>query len=411
MTIFAPYMYLWGLGNPSYKTSNLTQFQAIGGKAITLAFIIGNWDNTILDISNWYSEIKAFQKSGGTIILSFGGANGPYLEEFMTIDQQASAITKLLVDTGVRAIDFDIEGYPITNTIHNDNRNKVIKQLQVKFPDLYVSYTLAADLQGIPASGIALLQNAKQNGVKLNIVNVMAMDIQNLQGKTWGQDSLLIAETTVSQLTTLYPEKQKSDLYKMLGITVMIGKNDDGTIFTPTDAVQLVNYCKTNSIGLLSYWSMNRDQVGTGDLGTFSQANQSDYQYFNVFKNGITQTVPTVTTPVPTVTTPVWSSGVSYKPGNLVSYSGKVYKCLQAHTSIVSWEPDHTESLWSVQSATTTPATTTPVTPVTTTPITTPAITPSSMTNVQISGNTMADLSGTCVINGQTMHFKMSFSQ
>lgn len=46
---------------------------------------------------------------------------------------------------------------------------------------------------------------------------------------------------------------------------------------------------------------------------------------------------------------PEWESGVSYAVGYKVQYGGKLWRCLSAHTSIVTWEPSTaTASLWEV---------------------------------------------------------------
>lgn len=44
-----------------------------------------------------------------------------------------------------------------------------------------------------------------------------------------------------------------------------------------------------------------------------------------------------------------WTVGVAYKVGDLVTYQGSTYKCLQAHTSIVTWTPTASVSLWQKQ--------------------------------------------------------------
>lgn len=41
-----------------------------------------------------------------------------------------------------------------------------------------------------------------------------------------------------------------------------------------------------------------------------------------------------------------WSPNTAYKSGDLVSYSGKTYACLQAHTSLTGWEPPNVPALW-----------------------------------------------------------------
>lgn len=41
-----------------------------------------------------------------------------------------------------------------------------------------------------------------------------------------------------------------------------------------------------------------------------------------------------------------WAPGVAYKIGDEVSYNGATYQCLQAHTSMVGWEPANVPALW-----------------------------------------------------------------
>jgi hypothetical protein len=41
-----------------------------------------------------------------------------------------------------------------------------------------------------------------------------------------------------------------------------------------------------------------------------------------------------------------WTAGVAYKTGDEVTYQGKLYRCLQAHTAIVTWLPPNVLALW-----------------------------------------------------------------
>ncbi|MEQ0559370.1 lytic polysaccharide monooxygenase [Amycolatopsis sp. NEAU-NG30] len=70
---------------------------------------------------------------------------------------------------------------------------------------------------------------------------------------------------------------------------------------------------------------------------------------------------PTTTTPPPTTTTRpptttstppssgTWSPGTAYQAGDVVTYGGASYRCLQAHTAIAGWEPPNTPALWQRQ--------------------------------------------------------------
>jgi len=55
---------------------------------------------------------------------------------------------------------------------------------------------------------------------------------------------------------------------------------------------------------------------------------------------------PPTTQPTQPGSFPAWAPNVAYHVGDHVSYAGVNYQCLQAHTSIVTWEPPNTPALW-----------------------------------------------------------------
>jgi chitinase len=86
-----------------------------------------------------------------------------------------------------------------------------------------------------------------------------------------------------------------------------------------------------------------------------------------------------------------WAPNTAYTAGNLVTYQGPTYKCLQSHTSLVGWEPPNAPALWQLQSGTPAPtatptprgtATATPRSTATATPTATP--TPTGTTYVEV---------------------------
>ncbi|MDR0269332.1 MAG: S8 family serine peptidase [Paenibacillus sp.] len=60
--------------------------------------------------------------------------------------------------------------------------------------------------------------------------------------------------------------------------------------------------------------------------------------------NAVSVTTNNDATP-PNPNTP-WALGVAYNMGDLVSYGGSTYQCLQAHTSLTGWEPTNVPALW-----------------------------------------------------------------
>lgn len=43
---------------------------------------------------------------------------------------------------------------------------------------------------------------------------------------------------------------------------------------------------------------------------------------------------------------PEWASGVAYTAGYRIQRSGKLWRCLHAHTAQTGWEPENAASLW-----------------------------------------------------------------
>src|SRR5262245_50025037 len=66
-----------------------------------------------------------------------------------------------------------------------------------------------------------------------------------------------------------------------------------------------------------------------------------------------------------------WAPNTFYAVGATVTYGGAGYRCLQAHTSLVGWEPANVPALWTPQACSGT-ATPTPVRPTPTTATATP---------------------------------------
>jgi len=76
-----------------------------------------------------------------------------------------------------------------------------------------------------------------------------------------GDYAIQAARATHHQLTRLYPGKSDVAVWRMVGVTPMIGINDDNEeIFTTRDARQLTAFAKQRRLGRLAMWSANRDR-------------------------------------------------------------------------------------------------------------------------------------------------------
>jgi hypothetical protein len=265
--------------------------QATGQKFFTLAFIIGDasgcnptWGGTIaLNDSRITGEINDLRALGGDVAVSFGGAVGPYLQQVCTTQAaQAAAIERVIDAFNIKHIDFDIEASVDITTM-----NKAIAQVQRDRPGTIVSFTLMVqgDTYGLtPSLGVDLLTNAVANGVNVGIVNPMTMDFGS--SMEWGDAVISAATATHAQMQTIWPSKTSAQLWAMLGVTPMIGRNDTGPIFSIADGQKLITWANSNHIGLVAFWSVGRDNGGCPGGGvspSCSSISQSTYQFTNIF--------------------------------------------------------------------------------------------------------------------------------
>jgi chitinase len=251
---------------------------ATGLKYYTLAFLIPRsgctpyWEDDGSGVGAFTSQISALQASGGNVAISFGGADGGELAETCTNVSQLTAAYLNVVNTyGVNRLDFDIEGGVLSNTSATSIRDQALAALQAEDPAVQVDFTLAVAPNGLPTgtgSEYALLQDAKAKGVKVSTVNIMTMDFGG--GSNDLADAESAAQGTASQLSGLYGIST-SAAYAMMGLTPIAGTNDDGTVFSTSNASSLESFAASNGVEELSFWEVDGYDKGTG------------YQYSSIF--------------------------------------------------------------------------------------------------------------------------------
>ncbi|TKA10400.1 chitinase [Actinacidiphila oryziradicis] len=292
----APYVETWN--SPSAMASAQS---ATGLKYFTLAFVIDGGScnatfngNTSISDSSWQSAINSLRASGGDVIASFGGAAGTEIGLSCGSVAALKAQYKYVIDTlNLTRVDFDIEGSALDNTTANDRRNQALAQLQTEYAaagkKLDVQYTLPVDPTGLLQNSLNLLNNAKSNGLNVNLVNIMTMDYG--ASMDMGQAAISAATALHTQLGQLWTSKTSAQLWAMEGNTPMIGVNDStNEVFSTGNASSLESFAASNGIQELSFWSLGRDKACStnGTLSdTCSGTSQSAYQFSRTF-NAIT---------------------------------------------------------------------------------------------------------------------------
>ncbi|MFE9462965.1 cellulose binding domain-containing protein [Streptomyces virginiae] len=261
---FAPYV-----DTSLYPAYDLLDTAAqTGVKEFHLAFITSGggcaplWGG-VTDLANdkVAAQIGALRAKGGDVRVSFGGAAGHELAlNCATVDDLAAAYGKVVDQYRLTKVDFDIEGAALPDTAANARRAQAIAKLQKSHPGLDVAFTLPVMPEGLTQPGVALLADARKNGVRVDAVNIMAMDYGPAYSGDMGQYAIQAATATQAQIKGVLGLSDAA-AWKAVAVTPMIGVNDvTSEVFTVADATQLVEFAAAKGIGRLAMWSSTRDK-------------------------------------------------------------------------------------------------------------------------------------------------------
>jgi len=277
--VYSPYFESW-------TTDSLTTIaQQSGARYFTIAFLqtlsktsctlAWNGDKTRGIGSGAYaSDIASLRALGGDVIPSFGGwsadQGGTEIgDSCSNVNTIAQAYESVITTYDVSRLDMDIEGRSLTRADGIDRRNKAIKLVQdwaiANGRPLTISYTLPTSRAGLESSGLAVLQNAVANGVRIDIVQPMVFDYYDRQTLDMGDSAISAVQGLHSQLATLLPGKMSAQLWALEGATIMNGLDDYPRKTESTsvqDAQQLLTFAQANGMSVISMWAIQRDNGG-----------------------------------------------------------------------------------------------------------------------------------------------------
>ena len=238
-----------------------SDMSATGLKYYTLAFLIPQsgctpqWEDGGESVGSFTSQINSLKSAGGNVIISFGGESGGEIAQTCTNVSSLTAAYANVVNTyGVNRLDFDIESGVLSDTAATTRRDQALAALQAQDPSVQVDFTLGVGPGGLPSGQLNVLKDAKAQGVKVSLVNIMTMDFGN--GQNALNDALSAAKATAGQLASLYGIST-AQAYAMMGLTPIAGQNDDNEIFSTSDASTLESFAASNGVGELSFWEVD----------------------------------------------------------------------------------------------------------------------------------------------------------
>lgn len=292
-TFFAPYVDVTLWPPPHLPTL----MASTGARYFTGAFIVarqgsacdgawGGYEPYTPEQGFLKDQLAELRALGGDVMVSFGGAAGTELAAACaTAESLAAAYQEIINAYQFTHIDFDIEGIWVAQPASITRRSQAIRLLQESAAaagrELHVWYTLPVLPQGLTHDGIAVVRAALEWGVNLEGINLMAMDYganaAPPQSATMGQYAIRAAESVHSQLASVYSAagqgRTTQQLWSMIGLTPMIGQNDvAGEVFTLSDAALVRDFAASRGLGMLSMWSVTRDQSCPGGPSQWASA-------------------------------------------------------------------------------------------------------------------------------------------
>jgi len=275
----------------AWPTPVLTDMATAGNlQSFTLAFVNSagckaSWFNAYDPRAAWAKDqIDAVRARGGDVKISFGGASGIELAQACSTAAAVATEYQAVVDAyALQYIDLDIEGAAVAEPASIARRSQALALLQAARPGVKISLTLPVLPEGLTSDGLNVVRAARDAGVNLDLVNVMAMDYQRSSGD-YGNFAVQAAQSTFTQLKGLYPAKTDAQVWRMLGVTPMLGKNDDGGTYDQADARQLVAFAQANHLGMLAFWETTRDRNAcNGALYMCTNVPQQPYEFSKIF--------------------------------------------------------------------------------------------------------------------------------
>ena len=302
--VYAPYFETWT------GDSIASIAQQSGARYLTLAFLettgkssctLG-WNGSktqTVAAGTYVTDITSLRAIGGDVIPSFGGwsadQGGTEIgDSCKTAASIAAAYQQVVTTYDVTRLDMDIEGRSLTKPDGIDRRNKAIKVLQewatANGRTVQIQYTLPTSRDGLEPSGLAVLQNAISNGVRVDVVNPMVFDYYDRVTADMGDSAISALNGLHAQLATLYPAKTGAQLWAMTGATIMNGLDDyprKTEVTTVEDATQLRTFAAANGMSTLSMWAIQRDNGGCpGSTGSNNCSGivQTTWEFTNALK-------------------------------------------------------------------------------------------------------------------------------
>ncbi|WP_410655135.1 cellulose binding domain-containing protein [Amycolatopsis sp. lyj-112] len=282
----APYLYM-GWGSPPNPQ---TVMNATGVKWFTMAFVLASggcnpaWDSSRpLQGSVDATTIAQIKAAGGEVVPSFGGWSGNKLgPNCSTPEALAGAYQQVINAYGLKAIDIDIENSDeFENAVVQDRILTALKIVKATNPGIQTIVTFGTTTTGPNYWGQRLIDQAKALNAGVDVFTIMPFDFSG--GADMYASTIGAANGLRDKLKSTFGWNDAT-AYNHLGISGMNGLSDQQELTSLDTWTRITNWSKSNKIGRLAFWAVNRDRgcPGGGVVSHCSGIAQNDWDFTRV---------------------------------------------------------------------------------------------------------------------------------
>ena len=246
----------------------------------------GSASSTVASDTAVLADVNAARAAGGDVAVSFGGYNGTELGSSCGSSSALAAAYQQVIDKyKLSRIDLDWENGSLDANMAV--RWAAIKQLEAANPNLKVTLTIPMTTIGLPDTGRDEIQQAINDGARIDRVNIMDFDF-GLSAGTETAAAETVASDVVAQLEKLYGW-DAATAWAHLSVQLMNGHTDQPSeLFTQSTFTDLLGFVQANHAAAFSYWDVNRDRACDPSVvhnwadGACSSVTQNAYDFTKI---------------------------------------------------------------------------------------------------------------------------------
>jgi chitinase len=218
------------------------------------------------------SQIAALRAMGGDVIITLGGSTAgqtgtEIADSCSSVDKIAKAYENVITSYGITRLDMDVEEGALNDGAGIARRSEAIAQLEqwarATHRRVQVDLTLGIVPWELPPSSIKVIKSAAAHHAAITVINAMAFDyFTTTKTVHMGAAAISALRAMHRQLAHIYPRLSSRQRWRMEGVTLMIGLDDNpakNEVTRPADARQVAAFANLHHLPLVSIWAIQRD--------------------------------------------------------------------------------------------------------------------------------------------------------